>query len=235
MTALIKKLPPSVELAAVLLLAFGLPIYSSMHKFFQLSSTFSSRSWFYRLTDMGFYTITIYEVIVLSVLIPFLLIRNWSLKDFNLQFSLRMVGIAFLLIIVRDIVSILSFKAFSAIHLVSPELKEVAKFKWAVTLYGIIPILVVNSIFEESIVIGYLFKRLENISGVVVISFSILIRQLYHLYQGPITFFWIIPTGLVFALYYWRYRRLTPLIIAHGMSNLFAYLGYMHNVNGGSS
>lgn len=231
MIAIIRKLPPPVELAVVLLLAFGLPIYGSMQKFFLFSSTLSSKSWLYQITDMGFYSITIYEVIILSILIPFLFIRNWGIKDFNLHFSLRMVGIAFLLIIASNTIINLSYMAFSAIHLVTPELEKAVNFKWSVTIYGLIPILVVNSIFEESMVVGYLFKRLENISGIVVILFSILIRQLYHLYQGPMTFFTIIPMGLVFALYYWKYKHLTPLIIAHGLSNLFAYLGYINDLN----
>ena len=234
MTAIIRKLPPSIEMAVVLLLSLGLPIYASMQIFFQFSSTLSSRSWLYRYTDMGIYLLTIYELIILSVLVLLLFIRNWRLKDFNLHFSLRLVGVAFLLIIANNILSNLSYKAFSVLHLVTAELEKAVNVKWSITIYGLIPLLVINSLFEESIVVGYLFKRLEKISGVVVISFSILIRQLYHLYQGPTTFFGIIPMGLVFGLYYLKYRRLTPLIIAHGLSNLFTYLGYIYDLNPGS-
>ena len=217
------------------MLSLGLPIYDSVQRFFQFSSTVSSKSWLYRHTDIGLYAITIYEFIILSVLVPFLFIRNWRLKDLNLHFSLRLVGVAFLLIIARNILSNLSYKAFSILPFFTPELEKAVTVKWSITIYSLIPMLVVNSLFEESIVVGYLFKRLEKVSGVLVILISILIRQVYHLYQGPITFFVIIPTGLVFALYYWKYQHLTPLIIAHGLSNLFTYLRYIYDLNRGIS
>jgi membrane protease YdiL (CAAX protease family) len=142
-----------------------------------------------------------------------------------------MVGVAFLLVFATNIILMLFYKEFFVINVITPDLENVVTYKWDVTIYSLIPILVVNSVFEESIVIGYLFKRLENISAIIVISVSVLIRQLCHLYQGPLTFFYIIPMGLVFALYYWRYRRLTPLIIAHGLGNMFTYLGYIHHIS----
>jgi membrane protease YdiL (CAAX protease family) len=225
MTAIIRKLPPSVEMAVVLLLSLGLPIYSSMRRFLQFSCTFSSESWL-RYTDFGIYSLTIYELIILFVLVLFLFIRNWRLRDFNLHFSLRLIGVAFLLIIARNIVSNSSYKVLSVLHLVTPELEKAINVKWSMTIYGLIPLLVINSIFEESIVVGYLFKRLDHLSGILIILLSTLIRQLYHLHQGPMSFFLIIPTGLVFSVYYWKYKRLTPLIIAHGIDNLIVFLTY---------
>lgn len=222
-------------MAIVIFLCFGLSIYGSIQTFFKISSSQSSRSWLYRLTDISLYSITIYEVIILAAVIPFLFVRNWRLKDFNLQFSLRLVGVALLLVIARNIIGSLLYKAFSVIYVATPALEKIVTFKLDVSIYGLIPILVVNSLFEELIVVGYIFKRLENMSAVVVVSVSILIRLLYHLYQGPIAFFVIIPTGLVFALYYWKYKRLTPLIIAHSLSNLFAYLWYIHDFKPGST
>jgi membrane protease YdiL (CAAX protease family) len=231
MIAIIRRMPPSIEMMVVLLLSLGLPIYTSVQRFFEFSSTVSSKNWLYRYTDMGIYLLTIYELIILFILVPLLFIRDWRLKDFNLHFSLRLVGVAFLLLIASNILSNLSYKAFSVLHLITPELEKAITVKYSITFYGLISLLVINSIFEESIVVGYLFKRLEKMSGVLVISFSIIIRQLYHLYQGPIAFLGIVPMGLVFGLYYWKYKQLTPLIIAHGLSNLFTYLGDIYNLN----
>ena len=230
LTAIIRKLPPSIEMAVVLLLSLGLLICVSIQRYLQFFSPISSKNWLHRYTDMGMYSITIYELIVLSVLVPFLFIRNWRLKDLNLHFSFKLVGVAFLLIIARNIVSNVSFGIFSVLHLVTPELEKAFNAESSITIYSLIPLLVINSIFEESIVVGYLFKRLEHLNGILVILLSTLIRQLYHLYQGPMSCFLIIPTGLVFSLYYWRYKRLTPLVVAHGIDNLVVYLTYTYHL-----
>jgi len=88
-------------------------------------------------------------------------------------------------------------------------------------------IIIINSIYEEVLLIGYFFKRLESYHPVIVIGFSMLIRLSFHTYQGWMSLFSIIPLGLVFGYYYYKYKKLWPLIIGHGFWNLTAFLS-MH-------
>jgi membrane protease YdiL (CAAX protease family) len=56
---------------------------------------------------------------------------------------------------------------------------------------------------------------------------SAAIRLLYHLYQGPLAFFGIVPFGLVVAGWYARSGRLWPVIVAHAIGDFIALVGYV--------
>ena len=70
---------------------------------------------------------------------------------------------------------------------------------------------------EEVIVVGYLVTRLRQTGwGIAAtVAFSSLLRGSYHLYQGFGGFLGNAIMGVVFALFFLRFRRLWPLIIAH--------------------
>ena len=74
---------------------------------------------------------------------------------------------------------------------------------------------VVNGIYEETFVVGYVVACLARQSTRVVIISSALIRFSYHVYQGPEAVLFILPMGLVFAYLYVKYRRLWPLVLCH--------------------
>ena len=85
--------------------------------------------------------------------------------------------------------------------------------------------IVINSVYEEVIVSAYLVNALSKHHGVVfVIGVSLLVRMLYHTYQGPIIAASIIPMGILFAYTFWKWKRLWPLIIAHTISNVMAFV-----------
>jgi membrane protease YdiL (CAAX protease family) len=54
------------------------------------------------------------------------------------------------------------------------------------------------------------------------VTLSATIRLLCHLYQGPIAPLTILPLGIIFALVYWKWRRLWPIAVAHGVAGFFA-------------
>lgn len=98
-----------------------------------------------------------------------------------------------------------------------------------------IPILVVaalqNGLLEEIIVVAYLTERLEDLrwGAVKIIVASSLLRGSYHLYQGYGPFFGNVVMGVVFAWFYqsrWGRRRVMPLIIAHTILDVVAFVGY---------
>jgi membrane protease YdiL (CAAX protease family) len=85
-----------------------------------------------------------------------------------------------------------------------------------------------NGILEEVIVVGYLLSRLEKlgVSPASAIAISAVIRGSYHLYQGIGAFFGNAAMGVIFGIYYYRYRRVTPLIIAHTLIDAVTFVGY---------
>ena len=95
-----------------------------------------------------------------------------------------------------------------------------------------VPVLVLhavkNAVLEEVIVVGYLFQRLERLgwSGRRIIVVSALLRGAYHTYQGIGPGLANLVMGLVFGEWYRRTRRTLPLIIAHTLLDVVAFVGY---------
>lgn len=95
-----------------------------------------------------------------------------------------------------------------------------------------IPVLILsaiqNAIGEEVIVVGYLTTRLREIGWRTSrsIAASALLRGSYHLYQGFGAFVGNAIMGVVFAYFYKRYGRVTPLIIAHSILDVVSFVGY---------
>jgi membrane protease YdiL (CAAX protease family) len=85
-----------------------------------------------------------------------------------------------------------------------------------------------NGWAEEVIVVAFLLTRLRQlgVNTVTALLASSLLRGAYHLYQGFSAGLGNIVMGLVFAYVWRRTGRLWPLIIAHGIIDSVAYVGY---------
>jgi membrane protease YdiL (CAAX protease family) len=85
-----------------------------------------------------------------------------------------------------------------------------------------------NAWAEEVLVVGYLITRLrqlgwrENRSLVAAAA----LRGSYHLYQGFGGFVGNFAMGLVFGRVWQRTNRLWPLVIAHTLLDVIAFVGY---------
>jgi membrane protease YdiL (CAAX protease family) len=94
------------------------------------------------------------------------------------------------------------------------------------------PILVLsaaqNALLEETLVAGYLLHRLRQLGWTDnrALGVSALIRGSYHLYQGLGGFAGNFVMGLIFGRLYQRWRRTTPLFIAHTLMDTVAFVGY---------
>lgn len=85
-----------------------------------------------------------------------------------------------------------------------------------------------NGLLEEVVVVGYLMERLRDLGWKpsLIITASALLRGTYHLYQGIGPFLGNLVMGLVFGWYYHRTRRVLPLVVAHTLLDVVAFLGY---------
>jgi membrane protease YdiL (CAAX protease family) len=99
-------------------------------------------------------------------------------------------------------------------------------------LWWAVPVLMLaaaqNAILEEVVVVGYLMTRLEEMGWRVraIIATSALLRGSYHLYQGFGGFVGNAVMGVIFAFFYLRTRRVVPLVIAHTLLDVVAFIGY---------
>ena len=81
---------------------------------------------------------------------------------------------------------------------------------------------------EEVIFLGYLFDRLRRLgwSWTGVIVSTALLRGSYHLYQGWPSAPGNVVMGLVFGWCYRRWGRVMPLVVAHTIIDIVAFVGY---------
>ncbi|MGP0222559.1 MULTISPECIES: CPBP family intramembrane glutamic endopeptidase [unclassified Paenarthrobacter] len=95
-----------------------------------------------------------------------------------------------------------------------------------------VPVLVLSAlrhaIVEEVIVVGYLMDRFGKFGWSVPLAIisSALLRGSYHLYQGFGPFIGNVVMGLVFAWLYTKTKRVMPLVIAHALLDIVAFVGF---------
>ncbi|CAM5601460.1 CPBP family intramembrane metalloprotease domain-containing protein OS=Streptomyces griseomycini OX=66895 GN=FHS37_004080 PE=4 SV=1 [Streptomyces griseomycini] len=85
-----------------------------------------------------------------------------------------------------------------------------------------------NSILEEVVVVGYLLRRLDQLGwspGASLVAGSVL-RGSYHLYQGIGGFVGNMVMGVVFVYLSRRWGRVGPLVAAHTLLDIGAFVGY---------
>ena len=95
-----------------------------------------------------------------------------------------------------------------------------------------VPVLILSAVrhavLEEVIVVGYLLDRFGKFgwSMPLAIGLSALLRGSYHLYQGFGPFIGNVVMGVVFAWIYTRTKRVMPLVIAHALLDIVAFVGF---------
>ncbi|WP_093839788.1 CPBP family intramembrane glutamic endopeptidase [Streptomyces aidingensis] len=95
-----------------------------------------------------------------------------------------------------------------------------------------IPVLILsalqNAVLEEVIVVGYLLRRLGQTgwSPAAALVASALLRGTYHLYQGIGGFLGNAAMGVIFVWLYRRWGRVMPLVAAHALIDIVAFVGY---------
>lgn len=210
----------NTESSVVLLLAFGLPLVASLYAVVSLERSTPP------ITTPHLLRLLTSELVI-GVLIAYLLkTRAWTLSRLGLLPAWRDLAWGLLLIV-------LSYLAYYAMWIAVANLWSGFASAVATThlvARGIplpvsVAVSIVNPIFEEVFVCGYVIAALKDRFGTVTaINVSMVIRLLCHLYQGPVGVVSIVPIGLVYAFYFARTGRLWPVILAHAVEDLLGLL-----------
>ncbi len=178
------------------------------------------------INQRGLVCILVYEVFAFGLVWPILSIRNWSFNGIGLKPSIKDTFIGFIIYILMVILYVVPVlivitifaplrNVFENTRIVDPN----------INILLIIFVSVINPIFEEIFVCAYVIEKIKKHKGLAAgIMVSVLIRTLYHLYQGLAGMFLIVPMGIIFALWYGKTKRLWPLIVTHGVMDLVGLL-----------
>lgn len=219
----LRGLPFWGEFAIVMIGAFGLALTSAV-----LALVTPDR-WLHGappITNARLLRTLIFELVVGGLLWQLLTLRGWTAarvglspeRPWSRQF-LRTVLVA-LALALAAYVGYLILAAFAmslwpdlirqsfARRLVAPHL----------SIPIVLAIILVNPVFEEIFVCGYVVSALRERLGVAnAVNVSAAIRVAYHLYQGVTGVLALTPLALIAAICFARTRRLMPLLLAHAL------------------
>jgi len=109
-------------------------------------------------------------------------------------------------------------------HPATPEpierMVEAASF----SLWPLLSMSVVNGLYEEVFLVGYLQRAMELSGPWFALGASLLVRVLYHLYQGPMGTISVLGFGLILGIYFLMTKRLWPLVVAHVCADVSGFL-----------
>jgi membrane protease YdiL (CAAX protease family) len=140
------------------------------------------------------------------------------------------LGLAVAVIVVMWVASVAINRVWFLILLRTPHSVDTRNMFSECSIWLLLPFLVLNPFFEETLVRGYLTTELIDLqkSWLLAALVSVLVQTSYHLYYGLYGAL-VVGCGLsVFAFYYARSRRLMPVIIAHMLWDLTALLHTWH-------
>lgn len=216
---LIRRLPVSVEFLVVVTWAFGLPICVSILSVGSAELASAHKTYH----NAGFVSTLVWELVQSLFLVWFLRIRGWTLQKLGLDVTLR--GTVYgLVLLVLTYVLVLGAQFIAG--LVAPADMQAAIDRYPrpaadLDMHLVFLVSVVNGIFEEVFVAGYIISALTPVRGTwMAINVSTGIRLLCHLYQGALGVISVVPLGLLHGYVYSRTRMLWPLILAHILLDL---------------
>jgi membrane protease YdiL (CAAX protease family) len=159
------------------------------------------------------------DLLYLAVILWIGHLRGWSIASFGVRFSWKGTGGGILLFVAAATLKILVDVLLTRIHLPQPVVTVAG-----LTLPVIILLSVINPVFEEVLEAGYFIHSLQRFGMWPAVLASSAFRGLLHMYQGFDGVAALSAQGLLFALAYWRWRQLWPLVLAHSLDDFLGLL-----------
>jgi membrane protease YdiL (CAAX protease family) len=215
------------EFALVIGIAFGWPIIGSVWSLYSghTVGTSGTRDAF---DASHLYGVVITELIYAPIVATILYVRGWRFSDFPLGVGklTTFLGLA-IFIGAWCLGAIFSAALQGLFDSLKPAVEGINAYKPSKPpdLVAIYILSVVNPVFEEMIVCGYVIPTLASRFGTTAaVNVSALIRGTYHLYQGIVMAPFHFSYGLIQAYVFVRFGKLWPLIVSHALLDFVALL-----------
>jgi len=207
-----------------MLVAFSSPLLNSLY-LLKYGPRLSSQ-----MSGFGSLPVIVHEATALLLVGYVLSRRGRRLRDLGLCWSLKDVGVG-LIVAASSLLSYgLGAYAIQGMHVAIYGTKAMGYS--ARTIFGrpsvlaVVPSVLLNPFFEELIVRAYLMTEVLELTGsaTLAVLLSVGIQTVYHLYYGWWFAIALTFQFLIFTLYYVRWRRALPIVVAHGLFDLYGVL-----------
>ena len=148
---------------------------------------------------------------------------GWNLKWTDVPLSVGLVFGAIFATYVTVMPLQVFYRAYSGHYLAPKSMHGLLGFGISALSFAFVCL---NPFFEELIVRGYLMTEILDLGGkgVLAILISVAVQMSYHLYQGFLNCISLATIFTVFSIYFWRSRRIAPLVLAHLCIDVYALM-----------
>jgi len=172
--------------------------------------------------NVRFFIDGITKITYVALLFYILFRQGRSIKDIGFSFSWRDIFRAIIIFVIIIIILFFYSLLFKLITGRPPSVPQhVDIFVGKITIIYFVA-MIINPFFEELILRAYLMCEIEFLlnSKTIAIIASVIIQTLGHLYEGFVAMGSLALIFLFFSLYFSRYKRIMPIIIAHAILDI---------------
>lgn len=213
------------ELLLVLGVAFAGPLFISTYFF--LSDAHAQED---VPLSINFLMLSLQSLSAILVLVYVLFRQKRTLADIGVTWRWKDLPYGLALFVSTEIIYITFYLILYSIYLLTtgnqlnvlPENVEFAKV--GITIASLI-FLCVNACYEELIVRAYLMTEVQYLTNrwSIAVIVSVLLQTSYHLYQGLQAASLLLIIFTVFALFFAKWKKVTPIIIAHFLIDFMSF------------
>jgi len=209
------------ELCLVLSLTFGGPLFQS------LNLLRNGKDALPHVQDFMWSYGLLREIACFALLGYVLWRRNLRFKDIGLRWSVRDIGMGLLVASLGYVAYVFGYTLVHFAHYAwfkyPPGGVSAQQYFTHLSIATIAEFLI-NPFVEELIVRAYLMTEIGELTGSwkLATAVSIGVQTSYHLYYGWVTALSLAFQFAIFAIYYAKSRKATPIIVAHGLFDLLA-------------
>lgn len=210
-----KTASPYPDAIVVSTICFGWFILSSLQA---VASGFPTRPF----TDSALLEIIALEGVLAATALAYLRARGYALGQLVAVPSANGCLVGLLLYLASMLLSSPLWALFGTADSVSQPIEEMVTGA-TISFLPLVALSVVNGLYEETFLLGYLQRSLDRSGALFAIGLPLLVRVLYHLYQGPAGAASVIGFGIVLGVYFrWR-RDLWSVVFAHIFADIAAF------------
>ena len=192
------------EAAVTTVLCFGLFIFSA---FQAVSNDFPDAHF----SEAGIAQMIGIELVLALIALFYLKSRNFDIGSLYPQPTLRGTLQGLLVFASAFVCGLVLVRVFQR-----PDQDGTIGFSFSgISLGARIALALVNGTFEEVFLLGVLVRGLRGFGLSIAIGLPLLVRLLYHVYQGPQGLAWVGGFGITLTLAYIFSRSLWPSVLAH--------------------
>lgn len=215
MRSTLRTITNPLEAIAITVVCFGWSIYSSIQ---MVSAGFNGGAF----TDANLQSLIVIEIILGGVALLILYVRGFAISTLYPAPSLSGVAVGIATYVVAVGAVWISTAPFASSQGAQPIDSMVAHA--SVSLSTVVPMALINGAYEEIFLLGFLLRGMRGYGLSVAMGVSLLVRVLYHLYQGPLGAISVLAFGLVLSLNYVRTGSLFTAVFAHVLADIIPFL-----------